>query len=78
MFDKNGVIGKKKVGDNLCVRGDSFFPYSLSEVFRLVMDTDAKKELDPMLDSIEILDSYSTHTWIDYLKYKPVSVLQLS
>lgn len=32
MFEKNGVVGRKKVGDAICVRGDCLLPFSLLEV----------------------------------------------
>ena len=68
------MIAKKRIGDSICVRGESNFPHNIADVFRLLMNVEAKKETDPQIDVFERIEKYSSNTWIDYLKYKPVSV----
>ena len=72
MFEKNGVLAKRRVGDNICVRGESTLPFNLADVFKVILDPESLKEIDPQLDTVETLDKFSPHTWLDCLKFKPV------
>ena len=72
MFDKKGVLAKRRLGDNICVRGESTFPFNIADVFKVILDPESLKEIDPQLDTVDTLEKFSPHTWLDCLKFKPV------
>jgi hypothetical protein len=73
MFEKNGVTARKRTSGSLMyVRGDIVLPYSLLEVFRLLMDSDMQSEINPKLAFCEKLVIYSPNTFIEYDKFKGV------
>ena len=73
MFEKNGVIARKRTsGSLLYVRGDTIVPYSLLEVFRLLMDSDMQSNINPKLAFCEKLIIYSPNTFVEYDKFKGV------
>ena len=72
MFEKKGVLAKRRSGDIICSRGESTFPFNIADVFKVILDPESLKEINPQLDTVHTLEKFSSHTWVDYLKFKPV------
>ena len=72
LYEKNGVIARKRSGDVMCVRGDSTVAFPLPEVLGLVSNAERLVEIDGQLQSGRLLKAFSQNTGVHYLKYKQV------
>ncbi len=74
MFEKNGLVAKKKSGAVMCVKADVVVPYNIFDVFATVIDPKRQTQLDAQRVIHEQIKEYSNHTWVDYIRFKGVSV----
>jgi hypothetical protein len=72
LFEKNGVKALKRPGSIICVRGDAVLPYPITNCFSVIWSSDRKRDLDPQLHSSKLLKPCSSHTNIEYLRFKQV------
>ncbi|CAM9998411.1 unnamed protein product, partial [Ectocarpus fasciculatus] len=72
LFEKNNVKAYKRAGNIICVRGDSFFPYPIVNVFSMICNPARKRDLDPQLHAAKLLKQLSSHTTVEYLRFKQI------
>ncbi|GMI09625.1 hypothetical protein TrVE_jg9693 [Triparma verrucosa] len=72
LFSKKGVLASTLPGQNLTVRGDAIMPLPPLQVFQTVINVFCKEKYDNQMDTGSRLTTYNPHTFVDYLKFKPV------
>lgn len=72
LFEKNGVIAKRRPGSIITVRGDGMAYHPLHKVFALLLDHDRSSEYNSQIAEDRNLQSYSRHSSFQYLKFKQV------
>lgn len=72
MYEKSGVKAYKKPGGVVCVRGEALLQFSMLDIWAAVINEDNRKVLDSQLNSTKKLKSFSSHTYVEYLRYKQV------
>ncbi|GMH92571.1 hypothetical protein TL16_g12384 [Triparma laevis f. inornata] len=72
LFEKKGVTAATVNGANVTVRGDSIMNQPPLKVFQTVINVFCKEKYDNQMDSGKRLTTYNPHTFVDYLKFKPV------
>jgi len=72
LFEKNGVVAKRRHGSVLTVRGDGVANHPLHKVFGLLLDTERSAEYNSQIAEDKKLQEYSRHTSLQYLKFKQV------
>jgi hypothetical protein len=65
-------LAKRRSGNIICGRGESTFPFNIADVFKVIMDPESVKEINPQVDTVDTLETFSSHTWVNYLKFKQV------
>lgn len=75
LWVKDGLTAKKKASGNLIwVKAEIMLPYSPYDVFAYITDIKNQQKLDPGRLIHERFKSFSNHTWVDYIRYKGVSL----
>lgn len=72
MFEKDGVRALKKPGVAICVRSDMMVPYSLLDVYTLLVNESRQKDIDPSLKVAKRVKLFSENTFVEYSRYKQV------
>jgi hypothetical protein len=72
LFEKSGVKAYKRAGNMICVRGDALFPYTVVNLFGIICSAERKRDLDPQLHSARLAKQLSSHTTVEYLKFKQI------
>jgi hypothetical protein len=72
MFEKQGIIAKKRAGDVVCVRGDGNVPFSLPDVLSIITNAEGLVDVDAQLQSARMVKAYSSSTFVHQYKYKGV------
>jgi hypothetical protein len=72
MFEKDGVRALKKSGVAVCVRSDMMIPFSLLDVFTLLINENRQKDIDPSLKVTRRVKLFSDNTFVEYSRYKQV------
>lgn len=72
LFEKDGIVAKRRPGAIVCVKGDSVIPFSVQDTFKLLSNLERGYEIDPQRREVYHLKDYSLHTWAEYLAFKPV------
>lgn len=72
LLEKNGVTAFKIPGPIMTVKSEINLPFSVIDVFAMLTNTDRQKELDPQRQIQEKLKKFSSHTWVDYIRFKAV------
>jgi hypothetical protein len=72
MFEKQGIIAKKRSGDVVCVRGDGNVPFALPDVLSVIVNPAHLTDVDAQLQSARLLKSFSNSCGVHHLKYKAV------
>jgi len=72
IYDKNGVVAKKRIDGAITVKSESVFPYLASEVFEVIMNSKIMKKIDYQTHALKTMKEFSLHTYIQYKQYKQV------
>ena len=72
LFEKDGIHAKKKAGAVVCVRADMVLPFSMLDVFSLLINESRQKEIDPSLKYCKRLKYFSDNTFVEHSRYKQV------
>jgi len=62
LFEKNGVVARKRPGDVVCVRGDGFLPYDVMDIFKLINTSEWAAEINPQVHESRPVKSFSFNT----------------
>jgi hypothetical protein len=78
-YEKTNYSVKRKIGTSVMeVKVTSELPYSLLEVVSLMINGKRGKELDDGKTVHDVVKVFSNHTWIEYWRYFPVSIVSLT
>jgi hypothetical protein len=64
LFEKNGVVAKKRAGDVICVRGDGSLPFCIPDILALLTNTDRMKEYNSQLNTSQTLRFFNNQTGV--------------
>jgi hypothetical protein len=62
LFEKNGVVAKKRAGDVICVRGDGSMPFAIPDILNLLTNTSRMKEYNSQLNTSQMLKAFNNQT----------------
>ena len=72
LFNKNGVIGRRKAGTVITVRGDGEVNHPPAAVFSLILDDTKADVVNTQLENTKTLERYNNHTSMTHTLYKKV------
>lgn len=72
LYEKHGVIAKRRLDGAITVKSESSLPYLASEIFEVLINQNKMKKLDPQTHALKISKSYSSHTFVQYKQLKQV------
>jgi hypothetical protein len=72
LFEKNGLIAKKKAGSIMCVKAELVVPFNIFDVFATLINPKRQTELDSQRLEQAQIKEFSNHTWVDYIRFKGV------
>ena len=72
LFEKNGVVAKRRPGAVVCTRGESFLPFSLTEIFEVLVNNPRMGEFNKQLDFAKLLQIWNNTTGVQRMKFKQV------
>jgi hypothetical protein len=71
LFEKHHIRASRKLGTSLVIaRGESFFPYTIPEIYKIVNDATLRRAVDPNLDFFKRGFDLSVHTGTEYARSK--------
>jgi hypothetical protein len=71
-FEKNGVTAFKRPGSVVCVRSDALLPFSVVDIFSLLMNDLKQKEVDMSIKTTKRIKNFSNNTALIYSRYKQI------
>lgn len=72
LFERNGVVAYKRPGGVVCVKADSLIPFTILDIFSLLMNDSKQKDIDMSLKSTKRLKNFSDNTALIYSRYKQI------
>jgi len=73
LYEKTNYTAKKKPHNQVViVKVESVVPYSLWDIFKVLLDCKRQQELDGAKQVHDMLKSISNHTWIEYVRFKAI------
>lgn len=78
LYMKDGVEASRRIDpgskseNKMCVRGQTFLPYTIKEIFEVLSDIRYRKIIEPTVDDCCPIKPLSNHSGIEYLKFKGI------
>lgn len=73
LYCKDNIEVLRKFGNGImCIKGQTFLPYSIKEIFEVLTDIRYRKIIEPTVETCCPIKPLSNHTGIEYLKYKAI------
>lgn len=75
LFERSGLRCYRSRGTSkgvVSIRGDVFFPFSIPEIFKALLDRQLRAQIQPDIDAYPPIKWLSHHTGVEYMRYKPI------
>lgn len=73
MIERQNYVAKRKTNSTFVhLKVESELPYHILDVFNSLVNPQRWKA-NPNIQSVEVMKTFSTHTWLTFTVYKPVS-----
>lgn len=72
LFERSGVSAAKRSGGVVCVKAESIIPYTITDIFSLLMNDSKQKDIDMSVKSVKRLKNFSDNTALIYTRYKQI------